>query len=303
MECVNAKCGMNALFLDSELALSSHGHTKSYTGYWPWYAKITMNGAYYCDGTLLSMDTILAQASCFDHNHIQGQHLQRHNLSASLGSIRYQQDNVEARTYAIQDVNIVKSLSSGTTWHLIKLNQTVDMSMHIGPACHSHEVASSVHNHDSVKCVVLHMNYEHDELQYKQVRIVPIDQCIEHDRPSGHDSGTTAERDHRNTSTTTTTTTTSTPYWTNRTSWNEVHYDNKLCVEMASAESSSPVVSSSAERHLYCNYQHKWYMFAVEQRRVASLLSSSSYNHHHHHQQQDRRRNLFLFETMTKLQL
>ncbi|KAH9419739.1 hypothetical protein DERP_001570 [Dermatophagoides pteronyssinus] len=170
MQCSNEKCGINHIPIDSltidkdvdiiETTINNNltddddddGLKKSYPGYWPWYAKININGHYYCDGTLITWDTIIAQTI----------------FRLSTNNIESKEFRVSSIQQQIIDDNNLneKHQPTTTTNNVIKIRTTSNWWW-----------TTSSNAESSHKCVIVKLNYEQDMLNHRPVKIVNMEQC------------------------------------------------------------------------------------------------------------------------------
>ena len=217
MQCSNEKCGINHIPIDSltidkdvdiiettinnNLTDDDDGLKKSYPGYWPWYAKININGHYYCDGTLITWDTIIAQTICFN-GQIDPKLMinNNNNITIILGSVRLSTiNNIESKEFRvssiqqqiIDDNNLNEKHQQQQQQQritLLKLEQRIQMNKLnlIRPICLTKTSYSTSSNwwwttssnaESSHKCVIVKLNYEQDMLNHRPVKIVNMEQC------------------------------------------------------------------------------------------------------------------------------
>lgn len=283
VECSVAKCGLNPIYSKESFV----DGLQALPGYWPWYAKVNLNGNFYCDGTLLSTDTVLLQPGCT---------VTSGNLSVTLGSVRPQRDNAEAVVYRVLQTIIQTPDSSDPALTLVKVNRPIDVSHYVRPICWANPMMmSGVGNpiNNGMDCVVLTTtttNPEHDQLQSKLAKIVNIDKCIHsvYEYRVGVTGGAGNDSLPANTLT-------------------MENYGNKLCVDLNDHPELSTNCTNCATtgRHLYCRRPGgTWQLLAIEHRRL-----------HPHQQQQQQWKsttttdvpkqssNLILFRILPKLSL
>ena len=255
VECAIAKCGINTGQWE-EIGSDKRGSKKAFPGYWPWFAKINLNGNYFCEGTLLSADTVLAQSSCF---HMERQLLSSHNLSVTLASVRFQQDNIEAQRFSVSQVTALAGNDLEPKLHLVRLTESSNATRYIRPVCHKTDIFASTNNFTSLNCVVIGLNYELDQLQSRQVHIVANEKCH-------------LQLDHFNSSTP----------WTSAEQKTRQH----LCVEFSESEwpehctnhvgSTECTGFGNAGRHLFCQFKSSWHLIGVESASTTTKVSTDT---------------------------
>jgi hypothetical protein len=233
IECAISKCGVSGAHAGQDT--TPFEQSKAFSGYWPWFAKINFNHNYFCEGTLLSTDTVLAQATCFTQEH-SSLLSKSHNLSVSLGSVRFYGDNVERQTFAVSQVTPLSVAGLEQKLDLIRLTVPANVSRYIRPICQNADVLGLA-NTSGLHCILLRSNFETDQLQSRVVQLVNLSHCAEHFNVTNS---------------------------TTESSWSR---SRKLCIQLG--DESHSVDCSSGEcagggRHLYCQFKFIWYLFGVE---------------------------------------
>lgn len=268
MQCALPKCGLTSFNLDYSLS-HSNSH-QALPGYWPWFAKVNLNGNYHCDGTLVSVDSVLVQSTC----PLLSQHSSQWNslnVTVTLGSVRLFNDNREASRYVMSHITTTTSSTStspaSTDWEpqlsLIKLSKPVDVSHYIRPICHNGESAGWINTVSSLRCAVLGLNYELDQLQWKVAKIVNMDKCTTLPHNTSPKSITA-----------------------NLMSADKQRHGNKLCVEVFDNDTDhGDTLADNIEschncsvtgRHLYCSNKHSWHLYGLEHRMVVPSRTANT---------------------------
>ena len=239
VDCAISKCGISVGHIDQTMSTIDNPN-KAFVGYWPWFAKLSLNGNYFCDGTLLSVDTVLTQATCFISGE-QPNSMINQNISVTLGSVRFYRDNIEAQKFSIRQVTPYLEAESANYLHLVRLATPINSTRFIRPVCYNRDI--SVSNISSLRCTLLGLNYQFDQLESRTVSAVNLDKCI-HQRVQANISSGQSQ-----------------------------HNGSQLCIQLSS-ESDSEKNSlydsvydnnySSSGRHLYCMVKFTWYLFGVE---------------------------------------
>ncbi|KAH7637852.1 atrial natriuretic peptide-converting enzyme-like protein [Dermatophagoides farinae] len=168
--------------------------------YWPWYAKININGHYYCDGTLITLDTIIAQTTCFNVGQIDPKSMManNNNITVILGSVRLSKDNIESNEFRVGSIKqqIIddpkrkqqQQQQQRQRLTLLKLEQRIqtDKLNLIRPICSPKQSTTTTTTTStsswtsSHKCVIVNLNYEQDMLNHRPVKIINVEQCRRH---------------------------------------------------------------------------------------------------------------------------
>ncbi|KAH9501323.1 hypothetical protein DERF_012177 [Dermatophagoides farinae] len=219
MQCSDIKCGINhipmdSLIFDEDVAIiggttinndydnnnnDDDDGQKSYPGYWPWYAKININGHYYCDGTLITLDTIIVQTTCFNVGQIDPKSMManNNNITVILGSVRLSKDNIESNEFRVGSIKqqIIddpkrkqQQQQQRQRLTLLKLEQRIqtDKLNLIRPICSPKQSTTTTTTTStsswtsSHKCVIVNLNYEQDMLNHRPVKIINVEQCRRH---------------------------------------------------------------------------------------------------------------------------
>lgn len=255
---------------------ADHGSSAlAFPGNWPWYAKITdKNGNYFCDGTLVSANAVLTQANCFAS---EIQMPSSHNLSVTLASVRFQQDNVEAKQFSVAQINSLSEMGSDV--YMLRLSTASNASQNIRPVCSQSDIQRSLNNISSLQCVLLSLHFEADRLFSQKVHVLPVERCHEQANSSAtagiHSNWSSADAQRR-----------------------------KVCVQLSESSAGSAQCAKfgnsgdcitymgNTGRHLFCQVKSIWHLFAVEVEAAVNVKSQFT---------EGRRWNYRLFETLPPL--
>ncbi|OTF76863.1 hypothetical protein BLA29_004410, partial [Euroglyphus maynei] len=347
MHCSDIKCGINHIPNDSlifynEDVIGTNANNgnddgngkKSYPGYWPWYAKININGHYYCDGTLISLDTILTQTTCFN-GHIDTKSMisnNNNNITIILGSVRLSKDNIDAMEYRVGSIQqqLLMNNSNEQRLTLLKLEQHIIMDRLniIRPICPppppKQSSSSSLSSLTGLadKCVIVNLNYEQDMLNHRPVKIVNMEQCRRYLTFTYQNNNNNNDHHYqvrRNESIQQQLSNHS--QHTSAISMNllkELDYNDKLCVKFRRKKRQKQSSSMNGDyhlngdmpmneqqqqqqnqhhgRHLYCLAKHQWNLLAFEYHTLIRSSSSSPMN-------EDNDENFILFQTIPFIRL
>ncbi|XP_076031801.1 atrial natriuretic peptide-converting enzyme-like [Oratosquilla oratoria] len=128
MACTELECGVRPLYVDHrDSAAASKGVARTAnSGDWPWVAALLKDGAHVCDATLVNPLWLLSTSYCFQG---EGPAL----WTARIGSIR-----VSSQAPWVQErriVGMVKGDEPGNQIVLVKLEEAVQQSDYVRPAC------------------------------------------------------------------------------------------------------------------------------------------------------------------------
>ncbi|XP_029543712.2 polyserase-2-like isoform X2 [Oncorhynchus nerka] len=132
-------------------SLNSHvggGSSLATAGLWPWIASIQTNGAHVCGGTLVAVDSVMSDASCFsraltandhrtslnrDANHYLSSQANASEWTVILGRLKQSGSNPHEVTQNV--INITMSNVTGNNVAILRLASQPTLSDYIQPIC------------------------------------------------------------------------------------------------------------------------------------------------------------------------
>ncbi|KAJ2952813.1 hypothetical protein O0L34_g7177 [Tuta absoluta] len=133
-------------------------------GDWPWHATLLRQHVHACDAALIHPSWLITTASCF-----QGQ--PKAEWTARLGSVRVQSTSPWQQEQRI--VGMVRSPVEGSTLALVRLEESVEMTDFVRPAC----LPEAGLNNDHSTCNTLGWTRNRDQLQRVHVVMSPMHNC------------------------------------------------------------------------------------------------------------------------------
>ncbi|XP_055720021.1 transmembrane protease serine 9-like [Salvelinus fontinalis] len=111
-------------------SLNSHvggGSSLATAGLWPWIASIQTNGAHVCGGTLVAVDSVMSDASCFSSQ------ANASEWTVILGRLKQKGSNPHEVTQNV--INITMSNVTGKNVAILRLASQPTLSDYIQPIC------------------------------------------------------------------------------------------------------------------------------------------------------------------------
>ncbi|XP_049952407.1 atrial natriuretic peptide-converting enzyme [Schistocerca serialis cubense] len=138
-------------------------------GDWPWHAALLKDGVHVCDGTLVSPLWVLTTTSCF-----QGQ--AKAQWTVRLGSIRLSASTPWQQEQPI--VGMMKSPVEGSSVAMVKLAEAINMSDFVKPICLPNEGSTLLPYANTTYCNTLGWAKNREQLQRIEIKITPMDRCM-----------------------------------------------------------------------------------------------------------------------------
>ncbi|XP_055797606.1 transmembrane protease serine 9-like [Salvelinus fontinalis] len=117
-------CGSASASLNSRIG---GGSSLATAGLWPWIASIQKNGAHVCGGTLVAVDSVMSDASCFSSQPNVSQ------WTVILGRLKQNGSNPNEVTLNV--INITMSNLTGNNVAILRLASQPKLSNYIQPIC------------------------------------------------------------------------------------------------------------------------------------------------------------------------
>ncbi|XP_029582936.1 transmembrane protease serine 9 [Salmo trutta] len=117
-------CGSASASLNSRIG---GGSSLATAGLWPWIASIQKNGAHVCGGTLVAVDSVMSDASCFSSQPNASQ------WTVILGRLKQNGSNPNELTLNV--INIIMSNLTGNNVAILRLASKPKLSNYIQPIC------------------------------------------------------------------------------------------------------------------------------------------------------------------------
>uniref|UniRef100_A0A674ABE3 Zgc:100868 n=1 Tax=Salmo trutta TaxID=8032 RepID=A0A674ABE3_SALTR len=117
-------CGSASASLNSRIG---GGSSLATAGLWPWIASIQKNGAHVCGGTLVAVDSVMSDASCFSSQPNASQ------WTVILGRLKQNGSNPNEVTLNV--INITMSNLTGNNVAILRLASQPKLSNYIQPIC------------------------------------------------------------------------------------------------------------------------------------------------------------------------
>uniref|UniRef100_A0A4W5PAV1 Zgc:100868 n=1 Tax=Hucho hucho TaxID=62062 RepID=A0A4W5PAV1_9TELE len=117
-------CGSASASLNSRIG---EGSSLATAGSWPWIASLQKNGAHVCGGTLVAVDSVMSDASCFSAQPNASQ------WTVILGRLKQNGSNPNEVTLNV--INITMSNLTGHNVAILRLASQPKLSNYIQPIC------------------------------------------------------------------------------------------------------------------------------------------------------------------------
>uniref|UniRef100_A0A8C7MRP4 Transmembrane protease serine 9-like n=1 Tax=Oncorhynchus kisutch TaxID=8019 RepID=A0A8C7MRP4_ONCKI len=117
-------CGSTSASLNSRIG---GGSSLATAGLWPWIASLQKNGAHVCGGTLVAVDSVMSDASCFSSQPNASQ------WTVILGRLKQNGSNPNEVTLNV--INITMSNLMGNNVAILRLASQPKLSNYIQPIC------------------------------------------------------------------------------------------------------------------------------------------------------------------------
>ncbi|XP_029491150.1 transmembrane protease serine 9-like isoform X1 [Oncorhynchus nerka] len=117
-------CGSASASLNSRIG---GGSSLATAGLWPWIASLQKNGAHVCGGTLVAVDSVMSDASCFSSQPNTAQ------WTVILGRLKQNGSNPNEVTLNV--INITMSNLTGNNVAILRLASRPKLSNYIQPIC------------------------------------------------------------------------------------------------------------------------------------------------------------------------
>ncbi|XP_071027494.1 transmembrane protease serine 9-like [Oncorhynchus clarkii lewisi] len=117
-------CGSASASLNSRIG---GGSSLATAGLWPWIASLQKNGAHVCGGTLVAVDSVMSDASCFSSQPNASQ------WTVILGRLKQNGSNPNEVTLNV--INITMSNLTGNNVAILRLASQPKLSNYIQPIC------------------------------------------------------------------------------------------------------------------------------------------------------------------------
>ncbi|XP_064844866.1 transmembrane protease serine 9-like isoform X2 [Oncorhynchus masou masou] len=117
-------CGSASASLNSRIG---GGSSLATAGLWPWIASLQKNGAHVCGGTLVAVDSVMSDASCFSRQPNAAQ------WTVILGRLKQNGSNPNEVTLNV--INITMSNLTGNNVAILRLASQPKLSNYIQPIC------------------------------------------------------------------------------------------------------------------------------------------------------------------------
>ncbi|XP_029491148.2 transmembrane protease serine 9-like [Oncorhynchus nerka] len=117
-------CGSASASLNSRIG---GGSSLATAGLWPWIASLQKNGAHVCGGTLVAVDSVMSDASCFSSQPNASQ------WTVILGRLKQNGSNPNEVTLNV--INITMSNLTGNNVAILRLASQPKLSNNIQPIC------------------------------------------------------------------------------------------------------------------------------------------------------------------------
>ncbi|XP_024278414.2 transmembrane protease serine 9 isoform X1 [Oncorhynchus tshawytscha] len=117
-------CGSASASLNSRIG---GGSSLATAGLWPWIASLQKNGAHVCGGTLVAVDSVMSDSSCFSNQPNASQ------WTVILGRLKQNGSNPNEVTLNV--INITMSNLTGNNVAILRLASKPKLSNYIQPIC------------------------------------------------------------------------------------------------------------------------------------------------------------------------